>query len=370
MKIFNLPDLGEGLTDAEIVEWYVKPGDEIAADAPLVSVETAKAVVDIPSPRGGRITRLFGESGDIIETGKSLVEFADGDELRTDTGTVVGEVETSDEKLEEKPAAVDSQKSVRVKATPAVRALARRLDVDLAIVSPSGRDGTVTVADVERVAKRLKELGPPELLRGARRTMAVTMGRARSEVSPATIMDDADVDHWPDDIDITVRLARAMAVACETEPSLNAWYDAHSMGRRVLKKIDIAIAVDTPDGLFVPVLRDVVNRDDSDLRSGIDRLKTDVRARSIPPDEMRAYTITLSNYGTIAGRYAVPVVVPPTVAIVGAGRIESRVVAVGREMAIHRMLPLTLTFDHRAVTGGEAGRFLMAMIRDLEEFGR
>ncbi len=366
MKVFNLPDLGEGLTDAEIVEWYVKPGDEVTADTPLVSVETAKAVVDIPSPRSGRITCVFGDVGDIIETGKPLVEFEDGEEEQLDTGTVVGKVETSDEKLEEKPAVIESKKSARVKATPAVRALARRLDVDLSIVSPSGRDGTITVADVERVSKRLKDLGPPELLRGARRTMAITMGRAQAEVAPATIVDDADIDHWPQDTDVTVRLTRAMAIACKTEPSLNAWYDGHSMGRRVLEKIDIAIAVDTPDGLFVPVLRDVANRDDNDLRSGIDRLKNDVQARTIPPDEMRAYTITLSNYGTIAGRYAVPVVVPPTVAIVGAGRIEKRVIPVGNKIEIHRILPLTLTFDHRAVTGGEAGRFLIAMISDLE----
>lgn len=370
MKLFNLPDLGEGLTDAEIVEWYVKPGDDVNTDKPLVSVETAKAVVDVPSPRSGRITRLFGEVGDIVETGKPLVEFEDGEEEQSDTGTVVGKVETSDEKLEEKAVVIDSKKSARVKATPAVRALARRLDVDLSIVSPSGRDGTIAVADVERVSKRLKDLGPPELLRGARRTMAITMGRAQAEVAPATIMDDSNINHWPQGTDVTVRLVRAIAVACKAEPSLNAWYDGHSMGRRVLEKIDIAIAVDTPDGLFVPVLRDIANRDDDDLRTGIESLKSDVRARSIPPDEMRAYTITLSNYGTIAGRYAVPLVVPPTVAIVGAGRIEERVIPLGGEIKIHRILPLTLTFDHRSVTGGEAGRFLKALISDLEVFGK
>ena len=366
MKIFNLPDLGEGLTDAEIIEWYTNPGDEITTDTPLVSVETDKAIVDIPSPRDGRIKRLFGEVGDIIETGKPLVEFAEGGDEHADTGTVVGKVESSDQKLEEKPSIVSTQSTARAKATPAVRALARRLEVDLSAVSPSGRDHTITVADVERVARRLEELGPPELLRGARRAMAITMGRAQAEIAPATIMDNADIDHWSQSTDISVRLVKAIVAACKAEPSLNAWYDAHSMGRRLLDKIDIAIAVDTPDGLFVPVLRDTANRDDHDLRSGIDRLKSDVNSRSIPPDEMRAYTITLSNFGTIAGRYGVPVVVPPTVAIVGAGRIEKRVVPVGDQPAIRRILPLALTFDHRAVTGGEAGRFLMAMMKDLE----
>ncbi len=368
MKIFNLPDLGEGLTEAEIVEWHIKPDDEVTIDTPLISVETDKAIVDIPCPRSGRIVRLFGEVGDLVETGKPLVEFSDGDEQSVDSGTVVGKIESSDEKIEEKPAIVDSQKGARIKATPAVRALAHRLDVNLVNVSPSGRDDTITVADVERVSRRFKELGPPELLRGARKAMAISMARARAEIVPATIMDDADIQHWPESTDITVRLVRAIACACKAEPALNTWFDTHSSARRVLKKIDIAIAVDTPDGLFVPVLRDVANRDDSDLRKGIDLLKRDVGNRSILADEMRAYTITLSNFGSITGRYAVPVVVPPTVAIIGAGRIENRVVAVENEVAIHRMMPITLTFDHRAVTGGEAGRFLMAMIENLESF--
>jgi len=368
MKTFKLPDLGEGLTEAEIVEWHVKPGDEVAADMPLISVETDKAIVDIPCPYAGRITRLFGKTGDIVEVGSPLVEFADGEQESVDAGTVVGEVKSSDEKIDEKPTVIGGQKGVRVQATPAVRALAHRLDVELENVSPSGRNGTITVADVERVSRRLKELGPPELLRGTRRAMALSMTRAHAEVVPATILDDADIEHWPDGTDISVRLVRAIASACQVEPALNAWYDAHSLSRRLLEKVDIAIAMDTPDGLFAPVLRDVSRRDDEDLRSGIDLLKEDVVNRSVQPESLREYTITLSNYGTITGRYGVPVVIPPTVAIVGCGRIEKRVVAVENVAAIHRIMPITLTFDHRAVTGGEAGRFLKEMINDLEAF--
>ncbi|MDH3638159.1 MAG: 2-oxo acid dehydrogenase subunit E2 [Gammaproteobacteria bacterium] len=366
MKIFHLPDLGEGLTDAEIVEWHVDVGDEVVTDAPLVTVETAKAVVDIPSPFSGNIVRRFGEAGDIVETGKPLVGFAGNGEQRVDAGTVVGKVEASDERLEEAPAVVGTR-TAGVRATPAVRALAQRFDVDLSIVSPSGQDHTITRADVERVARRLEELGPAEPLRGARRAMAIRMTRAHAEVVPATIMDDADVDAWRAQADVTVRLIRAIVAACCAEPSLNAWYDSHSNARRVLERIDVAVAVDTEEGLFAPVVRDVGNRDDNDLRAGLDRLKQDVIARRIPAEEMRDSSITFSNYGAIGGRYAAPVIVPPTVAIVATGRIEKRVIAVEDRPAVRRTLPVVLSFDHRAVTGGEAARFLAALIAFLEQ---
>ena len=134
----------------------------------------------------------------------------------------------------------------------------------------------------------------------------------------------------------------------------------------MLKKIDLGIAVDSEEGLFVPVLRDVGNRDTEDLQRGLADMKRDVVARSIPPEQMRGHTFTLSNFGTFGGRYADPVVVPPTVAILGAGRIRDAVLAVDGQAAVRRCLPLSLSFDHRAVTGGEATRFLTAAIRDLE----
>ncbi len=365
MSIFNLPDLGEGLTEAEIVEWFVKSGDEITANDPLVSVETDKAIVEIPSPHSGRIQKLFAAVGDIVQTGKPLVEFV-SDEVHEDSGTVVGKVVSGEERIEEKAAPLSRKTGATVKATPSVRALARQLEVDLAIVSPSGPQGTVTAADVKRVANRLKELGPLELLHGARRTMASKMTLSGAEVVPATIVDDADIDHWPADRDITVSLLMAIVAGCSKEPCLNAWFDSHSLGRRLLAKIDIAVAVDTEEGLFTPVVRDAANRDYHSLLQGLKQLKSDVKARSVPAQEMRGYTITLSNFGTIAGRYAVPVVVPPTVAILGAGRIEPQAVVVDNAVVAHRVLPLSLTFDHRAVTGGEAARFLAAVISSLQ----
>lgn len=366
MKLFKLPDLGEGLQEAEIVQWHVQAGDEVQADQLLVSVETAKAIVDIPAPWSGRIVKLFGKAGDIVHLGAPLAGF-EGE--AADAGAIVGDVQVGAAVVDESaaPAEVPTERAAPVlKAAPAVRALARRLEVDLTLVTPSGPDNSITVADVQRVAKELAELGPPEPLRGVRRAMAQAMSLAQSEVAAATIMDDADIDAWPAGTDITIRLVRAIIAGVRAEPALNAWYDARAMARRVLKKIDVGIAVDTPDGLFVPVLRDVGNRDAADLRRGLDRMRADVRARKIPAEELRGGTITLSNFGMIAGKYAAPIVVPPTVAILGAGRITRRIVAVDDAPAVHRLLPLSLTFDHRTVTGGEAGRFLGAVITDLQ----
>lgn len=374
MSVFKLPDLGEGLQEAEISAWHVVPEQEVAVDQPLLSVETAKAIVDIPSPRAGKIKRLFGKPGDILQVGAPLVEFVGGTEgadatspVQRDAGTVVGRVERSDEVTRERATPAGGAGTAAVKATPAVRALARRLDVDLAVVTPSGPNDTVTVRDVERVSRIFRDLGPLELLHGVRRTMARSMAQAHAEVAPVTVSDDADLAAWwPAGDDLMMRLIRAIAAGCKAEPVLNAWFDTHALGRRVLPHVHLGIAVDTPDGLFVPVLRNIGERSADDLRAGLERLRRDVRARTIPPEEMRGYTFTLSNFGTFGGRYANPIVQPPTVGILGAGRVRDDVVAVGGAPAVHPVLPLSLTFDHRAVTGGEATRFLATVIDDLQ----
>jgi pyruvate dehydrogenase E2 component (dihydrolipoamide acetyltransferase) len=366
MRTFKLPDLGEGLQDAEIAEWHVKAGDEVKVDQPLVSVETAKAVVEIPSPYAGKVEKLFGKVGDIIHLGEPIVGF-EGEEA--DAGTVVGQMAEGKDVVDEAPVerAGNRGGGGAVRATPAVRALARRHNVELSMVTPSGPDGLVLASDVERVASILKEAGPVEPVRGVRRAMARNMALAHAEVVPASIYDDADIHAWAKGADVTIRLVQAIVAACKAEPALNVWYDSSAGTRVLVQRVDIAIAVDTPDGLFVPVLRNCDKRDAADLRRGLDAMRADVEKRKIPPEELRGGTITLSNFGMIAGRYASPVVLPPTVAIVAAGKIADRVVAANGQPVVHRLLPLSLTFDHRAVTGGEAGRFLGAMIADLRK---
>ena len=372
MNIFKLPDLGEGLPDAEIVEWHVAVGDEIREGDTLVSVETAKAIIDVPSPHSGRVARLYGKAGDVIETGKPLVAFGDddaGDEVEPkpkDSGTVVGEMETDEGVIAEGVTEPHRGMSI-IKATPAVRALANRMNVELAMVTPSGRDGTILADDVRRVARILAEHGPIEPLRGVRRAMARNMAQARDEIAPASLVEDADITGIESTEEITPRLIRALIAGCKAEPSLNAWYDGHANGRRVLERIHLGLAVDAPQGLFVAVMQDIQNDDDARIVERLAELKDKIRRRSLTPAELRGYSITLSNYGAIAGRYATPVVLPPTVAILGAGQARDAVVARHGEMTIRKILPLALTFDHRAVTGGEAARFLKAVVDDLED---
>lgn len=366
MKIFNLPDLGEGLPDAEIVEWHVKPGDEVEQGQILVSVETAKAIIDIPCPQSGKISRLYGNESDVVETGKPLVAFGEAEAETTDSGTVVGKVETTEDVIAESTVGLQYS-SNSIKATPAVRALAHRMEVEISMVTPSGRDGLILSSDIRRVARLLAEHGPMEPLRGVRRAMARNMSQAHAEIAPASIVDDADITEIKSNSDITPRLIRALIAGCKAEPSLNAWYDSHANGRRVLDRIHLGLAVDAPQGLFVAVLQDIQDDEQDDIVRRLTELKDKIKTRALKPSELRGQSITLSNFGAIAGRYASPIVLPPTVAILGAGKARDEVVVRHGEAVIRRMLPLSVTFDHRTVIGGEAARFLHAVIENLQK---
>lgn len=431
IKTFKLPDLGEGLPDATIVEWHVKEGDTIKLDEPLASMETAKAVVEVPSPYTGKVVKLHGAAGDVIETGAELADFepdpkarqraesqdtghshgpkkkkkadepapapaADAGE-REDEGTVVGAMTSGNQVLTEQVSSAGG-----VKAVPAVRAMARKLKVDLSRVRASGDGGVITLKDVKQAAAdgsakagaapaaapapagsgqrttvsqagkpmrtappTVQATGQPEQLKGVRRNMARVMADAHAQVVPTSIVDDADLDAWLGKQDITARLIRAIVAACKQVPALNAWFDGDNLSRTLHPHVDIGIAVDTDDGLFVPALRNADMLDAQGIRTGINRLRSQVMDRSIPSSELSGYTISLSNFGMFAGRYASPVVVPPCVAIIGAGKLCHDPVAVMGGIEVHRRMPISLTFDHRACTGGEAARFLKALLDDL-----
>ncbi len=242
MKDFCLPDLGEGLDEAEIVSWHAGVGDHVVADQPLVSVETAKAIVEIPSPCSGHIAKRFGEPGDVLKVGDPLVAFDGG--KRQDAATVVGRLPASP-RDETKPATQAVSEDAPIRAAPAVRRRARELGIDLAKVTPSGTHGEVTLRDLEQQATDPRQPGTVRDLRGPRRTMARNMARARDQVVPATLYDDADVEHWASDADPTLRLARAIAAACASEPILNAWLEQDSQRLRIHDGVDLGIAVDT-----------------------------------------------------------------------------------------------------------------------------
>ena len=363
-KTFYLPDLGEGLPDATVVEWAVKIGDIIKLDEPLVSMETAKAVVDVPSPFSGKVTKLYGENGDIIITGHALVDItldaslpqrADAEdtghshgappaakaaqaepekpaakaEASADAGTVVGAMQSSDRVHVESVSSAGG-----AKAMPAVRAMAKKLGVDLSRISATGPDGTVTMHDVKQAAanppaartvqspsrpepvaaqptsvpetrtqvqrttlsaagKPMRtspqsgaSLGQPEQLKGVRRNMARVMADAHARVVPTTLCDDADIHAWRAGNDITIRLVRSIVKACQAVPALNAWFDGDSLTRTLHPHVDIGIAVDTDDGLFVPALRNADVLDAGGLRAAVNRLRDAVMNRSLPASEL------------------------------------------------------------------------------------
>ena len=440
ISIFRLPDLGEGLTEADIVEWYVAEGESVALDQPVVALESAKAVVDIPSPVAGRVWRHCARPGETVATGAPLVEFeidagvpsrvsgGFGDEASLSVAAALGPSHADSRDAldasstgpgarrtrhghEEPPPTADSNEHRpladsggntaleelaghsaganagqrpapdrlpapglpvapnRINAMPAARAKARTLGVDLASVFGTGPDGRIRVADVERAAERAASGVGEEILRGVRKTMAEHMARSHARVVPVTVTEDADIGGWAEGEDVTVRLIRAVVAGCEASPALNAWFDDDPARRTLHQSIHLGIAADTGDGLFVPVLRDAGAHPPALLRATVDRLRAGVAARSLTPEELDGATITLSNFGMFAGRYATPVVVPPQVAILGAGRTREEPVVQGGTIAIRRRMPLSLTFDHRACTGAESSRFLAAAVADLERDG-
>lgn len=384
MTLFNLPDLGEGLPDAEIREWFVQIDEYIKVDQPMVSMETAKAVVDIPAPFSGKVTQLYGKAGDIIKTSAPLIDIEEGNQPDTkDKATVVGNLKLGSVILEEsatgiKPKPRMTHPNKGVKATPAIRALAKKLRVNLADCHGTGPDGQIMVADLEKMPP---QGGTPEKivsssnntltagyepLRGVRRAMAIAMEKAHQSVVPVTLVDDADIHAWQEKTDITLRLIRAIMAACQREPRLNAWFDESNLALCQRSQIDLGIAMDAPEGLFVPVLKNIARSSAINLRKSIDKFKTEVKSRSISAEDLLGATFVLSNVGIFAGRYASPIIIPPMVAILAVGRMTERVVSEQGKLVAHKLLPLSLTVDHRVITGGEAARFLSALIMDLQ----
>ncbi|MEH6447092.1 MAG: dihydrolipoamide acetyltransferase family protein [Oleispira sp.] len=404
MRYFKLPDLGEGLIEAEIVEWHIKAGDSVATDQIMLAVETAKAIVEIPSPQMGIIEHTFGAIGDTVHIGEPLVEY----QGENDSVSVVGNLsaqpleplpiarpessaarEQYDTKEERESSvsgnsvsgnsvaekkrdefsvavgfATSSMKAINV--SPSVRGLASRLGVKVEQLTGTGEGGRLTSDDVEKAARLNEQHGQSEKLTGVRKSMAKVMIKSHQQVVPVTLFGDAALETGcgllGGEVNITIILAKAIAYACEKEPALNVWFDGENLTRRLLDFVDLGIAVDTEQGLFVPVLRQVQSRSEEDLSAGLAALKEAVVTRNIPAAELMGATIILSNYGSLnpVCRYGTPIVVPPMVAIVGIGAIYEH-----REN--EKLLPISLTFDHRCVTGGEAASFIGYIVEYLNK---
>jgi len=376
MKSFMLPDLGEGLAESEIVEWHINVGDTVKLDQIVVTVETAKAIVEVPAPYSGKIIRRHGEAGDVINIGAVLLEIEESEPSseaapqaakKEDAATVVGNVSQQSHHVDVDDFWIGGEQNATVENTitamPSARLLAQRLGVDLASITGSGANGLITDADIYSQCD--KQLPGTEVLKGARRTMVNTMAESHLNVANVTITEEALLDNWPEGEDISIRLIQAIIYASKQEPALNAWFDADTMTRCVHTAVNIGIAVDSSHGLYVPVLRHADEYSAKGVREWLDKTIKGIRQRKIGREQLQHATITLTNFGAIAGIYATPVVSPPQVAIVGAGRIIEKVVMKDGQPVAVKAMPLSMTFDHRACTGGEAARFIKALVEDL-----
>ncbi len=377
MTIFNfkLPDLGEGLPDAEIIAWHVNVGDSIKTDQLLLSVETAKAVIDIPSPCDGVVEQLCFKPGDLPRIGQVLVVFRT--EVSTeavDAGTVVGKMQVTDHILQEINVTLGNKiVDNNVKAVPAVRALAKKLQLDINQITPTGEGNTITIDDVQKASSISISNNVNNTvsdgwitLHQTARTMALAMQKSHNEVVPATIFEDLILPDYKNDVqfDITVSLIQAIAYSCTKEPAINSWirYDNHNFKQKIFTNVNLGIAIDSPEGLFVPVIKKIASKSSDNLRTELNLLIQQIKTRSLIPEQLQDATFILSNFGKFAGRYAVPVVVSPMVGILAVGSLRQAMVVLDGAATISYVLPLSLTFDHRAVTGGQAARFLKAII--------
>ena len=388
LREFKFPDVGEGIAEGEIVRWLVKEGDSVKEDQDLLEVETDKAVITLNSPYTGKVTRLHGKEGDIIKVGDVLTTVDAGDKEGTvtgaekgDSGTVVGTLNDNEVVEVIRP----------VQATPAVRALAKQMGLDLASVKGTGPGGRITKEDVETAATKTGEQTSAEAdayglvekipLRGIRRTVAKRMAEASKRVAEVTIWEDADITELEQvrarerkvaeekGVKLTYLpfLIKAVIPALNAHPYFNASLDEGAEAIVLKKYFNIGIAVDTSDGLIVFVIKDADKKNILDLAKETATLAEKARLRKIDLHELKGSTFTITNYGVVGASYGTPIINYPEVAILGLGKIEDRPVVRSGQIAIRKMMPLSLAFDHRAIDGVEAGRFLGVVIQHLED---
>jgi pyruvate/2-oxoglutarate dehydrogenase complex dihydrolipoamide acyltransferase (E2) component len=384
---FKLPDLGEGLTEGEIARWLVTEGQEIEEDDPLVAVQTDKTTVEIPSPAAGNVARILVEEGSVVPVGTVLVVIGDANghdgaadvasdrhRKRSLSGVASAAEQSAAEPAASVPATTQGRspgdgQPGRVRATPFVRRMAEELGVDLSSVEATGPQGRVTEEDVRRAARSeglsagQVEEGRREPLRGVRRLVAEHMSRAHREVPPVTWVEECDFG----DADLkrlVPSVLKAVAESLKEFPELNARLEGDEIV--YLDRYDLGVAVQTDQGLVVPVVRGCGEHTLEELADDVARLAEAARAGSLKPEELRGSTFTVTSAGKLGGLLTTPIVKYPEVAILSVGRIADRPVVREGEITIRPVGTIAITFDHRVVDGARAAEFGLDVIRRLE----
>jgi len=406
---FKFPDIGEGLTEGEIVRWLVKEGDEIKEGQPLVEVETDKALAEIPSPRTGVILKILAREKEIVRVGQVIVVIGEKGEAlvtlppRPKSVGVVGELEEAPEEVPAVEVRPEPVKAVLVSehvlATPAIRALAKELGVDIEKVQGTGLEGRVLEKDVRQFTEaKEKPVEPVKKpikvkkydlygyvdripLRGVRRSIAKAMVKSKYTAPHVTTMDEADVTElWEirekekktaekKGVKLTILpfIMKAVVAGLMEHPYLNASLDDENEEIILKKYYNIGSATDTPEGLMVPVVKNAKDKSILQLGQELTQLAEKARNRTIDLADLKGGTFTITNYGALGGIYGTPIINYPEVAILGVGKMKEMPVVRDGKMEIRKILNLALSFDHRVVDGGEAARFLNTVIARLED---
>ena len=411
---FILPDLGEGVHEAELIKWRVSVGDTVKEHQTIAEMETDKALVEVPSPWAGVIQSLNGNEGDIINVGSILVNYdigtsaadspaetATGTDAPPDTGCVVGAVQDSmtvPASFARTTAEPETQSSEKASATPAVRRIAKEKNIDINAVTPTGRGGRVTASDIEshgtpstvvpieptptaplatRVSVPQEGVSERIPFRGIRRKIAEAMMHSINTTAHFQVMDEADVTQ----IDrkrkaISELIGRKLSMlpfvmtavtkALKKHPAMNSTVDDFVEEILLHSNVHLGCAVDTDNGLMVPVIKNADALSPVQLADETTRLAKACRDRSIPREELSGGTFTISNVGSYGGMFSTPIINYPEVGILGIGRSKEQVLTKDGAFYAGKILPLSLSCDHRVVDGAEAARFLRTIIELLE----
>jgi pyruvate/2-oxoglutarate dehydrogenase complex dihydrolipoamide acyltransferase (E2) component len=356
---FKLPDLGEGLTEGEIARWLVAEGQEIAEDEPLVEIQTDKTTVEIPSPAAGTVTSILAAEGDVVPVGTVIVVIGNGS-ARPEPPRPAAQ-----ERRPAAPSAPLHHEEGQVRATPLVRRIAAELGVDLATVAGTGPQGRITEEDVRAAGGDRPQRGERrEKLRGIRRRIAEHLATSHREIPAVTFVEECDFTGV--DLALLVPLAlRAVATGLKEFPELNARLEGDEIV--YLERYDLGVAVQTDQGLVVPVVRDCDSRSLDELDTEVERLAEAARSGKLEPEELRGSTFTVTSAGKLGGLIVTPLVNHPEVGILGLHRIAERPVVRDGEIIVRRVGNVSVTFDHRVVDGARAAGFCLRVIELLEE---
>jgi pyruvate/2-oxoglutarate dehydrogenase complex dihydrolipoamide acyltransferase (E2) component len=364
---FKLPDLGEGLTEGEIARWLVTEGQELAEDDPLVEIQTDKTTVEIPSPAAGTVTKILVGEGEVVPVGTVLVVI--GGDAAEPAASELAEPSPPAARRESVPVTQS-----RVQATPIVRRIAQEMGVDLASVTGTGPNGRITEKDVRNAVggdlvlqeHKVSQGGPEgrrEPVRGVRRQIVEHLTKAHREVPAVTFVEECDFTGF-DLTQLLPQTLKAAAASLQEFPELNARLEGDEIV--YLERYDIGVAVQTDQGLVVPVVRGCDAASLEELAAEVARLAEAARSGTLKPEELRDGTFTITSAGKLGGLLVTPLVNHPEVGILGVHRIVPRPVVVDGEIVVRHIGNVSVTFDHRVVDGARAAAFTLDVIARLE----